>query len=114
MEVGKLTVSVRDRSGSGKGGSRKLRAQGSELAKVRDEFVAEQGQLNLAVKQDEERLRDLAGATLPFAPAGKCSAAFDPNAVTHSGSPSTRRPGMAAIPSRILAPVSRILRAASV
>src|ERR1041384_4873383 len=28
MEVGKLTVSVRDRSGSGKGGSRKLRAQG--------------------------------------------------------------------------------------
>lgn len=46
---------------------RKLRAQGSELAKVRDEFVAEQGHLNLAVKQDEERLRDLAGATLPFA-----------------------------------------------
>lgn len=28
MEVGKLTVSVRDRSASGKGGSRKLRAQG--------------------------------------------------------------------------------------
>jgi large subunit ribosomal protein L25 len=28
MEVGKLTVSLRDRSGSGKGGSRKLRAQG--------------------------------------------------------------------------------------
>jgi len=28
MEVGKLTVSLRDRSGSGKGGARKLRAQG--------------------------------------------------------------------------------------
>jgi len=28
MDVGKLTVSVRDRSGSGKGGARKLRAQG--------------------------------------------------------------------------------------
>src|SRR3954465_12891712 len=28
MEVGKLTVTIRDHSGTGKGGSRKLRAQG--------------------------------------------------------------------------------------
>src|SRR5262249_5643554 len=36
------------------------------------------------------------------------------NAITHSGSPSTRSPGISAMPSRTLAPVSRIRRAASV
>lgn len=46
---------------------RKLRSEGSELAKVRDEFVAERGHLLIAIKQDEERLRELAGGTLPFA-----------------------------------------------
>ena len=46
---------------------RKLRSEGSELAKVRDEFVAERQQLQLSIKQDEERLRELASATLPFA-----------------------------------------------
>lgn len=45
----------------------KLRSEGSELAKVRDEFVMERQQLLLSVKQDEERLRELAAATLPFA-----------------------------------------------
>ena len=45
----------------------KLRSEGSELAKVRDEFVAERLQLQLSIKQDEERLRELASATLPFA-----------------------------------------------
>ena len=45
----------------------KLRSEGSELAKVRDEFVTERQQLLLSVKQDEERLRELAAATLPFA-----------------------------------------------
>ena len=46
---------------------KKLRSEGSELAKVRDEFVAERGHLHIAIKQDEERLRELAGGTLPFA-----------------------------------------------
>ena len=45
---------------------RKLRSEGSELAKARDEFVAERGHLLISVKQDEERLRELAGGTLPF------------------------------------------------
>lgn len=46
---------------------RKLRSEGGELAKVRDEFVAERQQLLLSIKQDEERLRELASSTLPFA-----------------------------------------------
>ena len=46
---------------------KKLRAEGSDLAKVRDEFVAERGHLMMAVKQDEERLRELSSRTLPFA-----------------------------------------------
>ena len=46
---------------------KKLRAEGSEFAKVRDEFVAERGHLMMAVKQDEERLRELSSGTLPFA-----------------------------------------------
>ena len=46
---------------------KKLRAEGSELAKVRDEFVAERGHLMMAVKQDEERLRELSSGTLPVA-----------------------------------------------
>lgn len=46
---------------------RKLRSEGSDLAKVRDEFVAERHQLLFSVKQDEERLRELASSTLPFA-----------------------------------------------
>ena len=46
---------------------KKLRAEGSELAKVRDAFVAERGHLMIAVKQDEERLRELSSRTLPFA-----------------------------------------------
>ncbi|MGE0702447.1 MAG: DNA sulfur modification protein DndD [Vicinamibacterales bacterium] len=46
---------------------KKLRAEGSELAKVRDGFIAERGHLLIAIKQDEERLRELAGSTLPFA-----------------------------------------------
>ena len=46
---------------------KKLRAEGSELAKVRDEFVAERGHLMMAVKQDEERLRELSSGALPFA-----------------------------------------------
>jgi DNA sulfur modification protein DndD len=45
----------------------KLRSEGSELAKVRDQFVAERQQLLLSVKQDEERLRELASGALPFA-----------------------------------------------
>lgn len=46
---------------------KKLRSEGSELAKVRDEFVAERGHLLIAIKQDEERLRELSSGTLPFA-----------------------------------------------
>ena len=46
---------------------KKLRAEGSELAKVRDEFMAERVHLIMAVKQDEERLRELSSGTLPFA-----------------------------------------------
>lgn len=46
---------------------RKLRSEGSELAKVREDFVAERGHLNITIKQNEERLRELAGGTLPFA-----------------------------------------------
>jgi len=46
---------------------RKLRSEGSELAKVRDELVAEQSQLLLGTKQGEERLRELSSGTLVFA-----------------------------------------------
>ena len=46
---------------------KKLRCEGSELAKVRDEFMAERGHLMMAVKQNEERLRELSSGTLPFA-----------------------------------------------
>ena len=46
---------------------KKLRAEGSDLAKVRDEFVAERGHLTMAIKQDEERLREFSSRTLPFA-----------------------------------------------
>ena len=46
---------------------RKLRAEGSELAKARDEIAAERDHLMLAVKRDEERLRELSSRTLPFA-----------------------------------------------
>lgn len=46
---------------------RQLRSEGSELAKVRDELIAEQNQLRLAIKQGEQRLRDLSSGTLVFA-----------------------------------------------
>ena len=46
---------------------KKLHAEGSDLAKVRDEFKVECGHLMMAVKQDEERLRELSSRTLPFA-----------------------------------------------
>ena len=46
---------------------KKLRSEGSELAKVRDEFMVERGHLMMAVKQNEERLRELSSGTLPFA-----------------------------------------------
>jgi DNA sulfur modification protein DndD len=46
---------------------RKLRSEGSELAKVRDELVAEKSQLLLGIKQGEERLRELSAGTLVFA-----------------------------------------------
>ena len=46
---------------------KKLRSEGSEFAKVRDEFVAERDLVMMAVMQDEERLRELSCGTLPFA-----------------------------------------------
>ncbi len=46
---------------------RKLQAEGSELANMRDTLLAERGRLMLAVERDEERLRELSARTLPFA-----------------------------------------------
>ena len=45
----------------------KLRAEGSERTKAREELAAERGHLIAATKQDEERLRELSSGTLPFA-----------------------------------------------
>ena len=45
----------------------KLRAEGSERAKAREELAGERGHLIVAIKQDEERLRELSSGTLPFA-----------------------------------------------
>ncbi len=45
----------------------KLRVEGGAVAETRDRLVAERQALLVAVKEDEERLRALAGRTLPFA-----------------------------------------------
>jgi DNA sulfur modification protein DndD len=45
----------------------RLRSEGSELAKVRDDLGSERGQLQLEVKRLEERLRELCAGTLVFA-----------------------------------------------
>jgi len=46
---------------------KKLRSEGSELAKARDELVAEQKTLLLSIRQIEDRLRDLASGPFVFA-----------------------------------------------
>ena len=46
---------------------KKLRSEGGEFARVRDEFVAERDLAMIVVRRDEERLRELSCGTLPFA-----------------------------------------------